>query len=82
MVALTCSTYETDALLEYDAFSLVKTRLEGLDCQTSNEQDDTASVVCQGTIIATYGSEDQNFGLSDRVYQVVNQSGDWLVFGK
>jgi hypothetical protein len=29
MVTLTCEAYETDALLEYDAFSLVQTRLEG-----------------------------------------------------
>ena len=82
MVSLTCSTYETDALLEYDAFSLVKTRLEGLDCQASSVQDNTASVACQGTIIATYGSEDQDFDLSGRVYQVVNHAGDWLVCGK
>ena len=82
MVALTCSEFETDALLEYDAFSLVKTRLEGLDCQTSSEQDNRASVTCQGTIIATYGSEDQDFELSDRVYSMVKQSGDWLVCGE
>ena len=72
MVSLTCNTYETDALLEYDAYSLVKTRLDNLDCQVSSEQADVASVVCQGAIIATYGSEDQDFDLSERVYQVVN----------
>jgi len=81
MVTLTCQSYETDALLEYDAFSLVKTRLEGLDCQAASSDEDRATVSCQGTIIATYGSEDQNFELSERVYQVVNLGGDWLVCG-
>lgn len=82
MVSLTCSNFETDALLEYDAFNLVKTRLDNLDCQVSSEQADSATVVCQGAIIATYGNEDQDFDLSERVYQMVKSGGDWLVCGK
>lgn len=81
MVTLTCDTYEMDALLEYDAFSLVQTRLEDLDCQAGSVEADTASVVCQGAIVATYGSEDQIFELSEREYQVVNRGGEWLVCG-
>jgi hypothetical protein len=78
---LTCADYELDALLEYDAFSLVKTRLEGLDCQATLVEGDNATVICQGEIVATYGNEDQTFDLSERSYAVINQGGIWLVCG-
>jgi hypothetical protein len=80
-VTLTCADYELDALLEYDSFSLVKTRLEGLDCQAADVEGDQSAVTCRGEIIATYGAEDQTFDLSERRYNVVNQGGTWLVCG-
>lgn len=80
-VTLTCPDYEQDALLEYDSFSLVQTRLEGLACQAASADDASAVVTCQGEIVATYGNEDRNFDLSERRYQVENQGGVWLVCG-
>lgn len=80
-VSLTCVDYELDALLEYDAFSLVKTHVEGLECQTVNLDGDKAEITCQGEIVATYGDEERTFGLSERRYQVVNQEGQWLICG-
>lgn len=80
-VTLTCGDFEADALMEYDAFSLVKTRLEDLDCQVVSVEGDVAAVSCQGRIIATYGNENQVFNLDERRYQVLNQGGEWLVCG-
>jgi hypothetical protein len=80
-VTLTCADYELDALLEYDAFGLVNTHIEGLDCQAVSVDGDTAEVTCQGEIVATYGNEDRTFELSERHYQVVKQDGLWLVCG-
>jgi hypothetical protein len=82
LVSLTCPAFEADALLEFDAFSLVTTRLQGLECQAQNPGDTSASVSCQGQIVATYGAEDQEFDLSERVYQVQKQEGNWLVCGQ
>jgi hypothetical protein len=81
LVSLTCPDFEDEALLQFDSFSLVKTKLEGLDCQ-AQVQEDTAQVTCQGQILATYGTEDQQFDLSEKTFQVVNQGGDWLVCGE
>jgi len=81
LVSLTCPDFESDALLQLDSFSLVKTKLDGLDCQ-AQAQDDTAQVTCQGRILATYGTEDQQFDLSEKTFLVVNQGGDWLVCGE
>lgn len=80
LVSLVCPENEANALLEYDSFSLVKTSLEGLDCQ-AEVQDGTAKVTCQGQILATYGTENQQFDLSERVYQVQEKGGDWLICG-
>lgn len=82
MVGLTCQAFEADALLEFDAFSLVKTRLEGLQCQAQDSSEAAASVTCQGQIIASYGAEDQQFDLSGRTYQVQKEGSDWLVCGQ
>lgn len=81
-VGLTCKDFEADALLEFDSFSLVKTRLEGLKCQAQETGESAASVICQGQIIATYGAEDQQFDLSKRTYQVQKEGSDWLVCGQ
>lgn len=81
-ISLTCGDYEADALLMYDAFSLVQTRLENLDCQAIEIVGDSASVACQGKIIASYSNEDQEFELSQNRYQVIQQGGEWLVCGE
>lgn len=81
LVSLVCPDFEEQALLEFDSFSLVKTSLEGLDCQ-AEVQDGAASVTCQGKILATYGTENQQFDLGERVYQVEEKGGDWLICGQ
>lgn len=81
LVSLTCQDYEANALLEYDAFGMVETRLEGLECLTDKVEDGAAQVSCQGQIIATYGAENQSFELSGRFYRVIDQDGAWLVCG-
>ena len=82
LVGLTCKDFEADALLEFDSFSLVKTRLEGLKCQAQDTGESSANVTCQGQIIATYGAEDQQFDLGKRIYQVQKEGSDWLVCGQ
>jgi hypothetical protein len=78
---LSCSDWEDDALLELDSFQSVTTRLDGLACEQTGTDGDTALVLCKGRIIATYNNEDQDLDLSVRTYQVVQESGEWLVCG-
>ena len=79
--ALSCATWEQDALTDLDSFRGVDTRLEGLACAVSGKDGGTTLVSCQGKIIASYNNEDQTFDLSVRTYQVVLQGGDYLVCG-
>ena len=78
---LVCGDWEEDALIELDSFQAVEARLEGMACQQTGSDGETALVDCTGSIIATYNDEDQELDLSVRTYQVVQEGGDWLVCG-
>jgi hypothetical protein len=81
LATLSCGEWEEDALLELDSFQAVTTRLDGLACEQTGTDGDTALVLCNGRIIATYNEEDQDLDLSVRTYQVVQEGGEWLVCG-
>jgi hypothetical protein len=78
---LSCGKWEDSALLELDSFQAVNTRLDGVRCEQTGTDGNTALVLCQGKIVATYNNEDQDLDLSVRTYQVVQQGGEWLVCG-
>ncbi len=78
---LSCKDWEDDALLELDSFQAVTTRLDGMACEQTGTDGDTALVLCKGKIIASYNNENQELDLSVRTYQVVQEGGDWLVCG-
>jgi hypothetical protein len=78
---LSCGEWEDDALLELDSFQAVTARLEGTACEQTGTDGSTALVLCDGKIIATYDTEDQELDLSVRTYQVVEEGGEWLVCG-
>lgn len=81
MVSRVCPAYEMDALLEYDSFALVQATLEGVTCQQIGGDGNSAQVVCQGSIEASYNGELRSFDLSERTYTVLNDGGNWLVCG-
>ena len=81
LTTLSCGEWEEDALLELDSFQAVSARLEGLACEQTGADGDTALVLCNGNIVATYNDEDQELDLSVRTYQVVQEGGEWLVCG-
>lgn len=79
--ALSCASWEPNALLELDSLQAVKARLDGLACQTTGTSDTTSQVNCQGNILATYNGEDQVLDLSVRTYLVEKQGQEYLVCG-
>ena len=81
LTTLSCSEWEDDALLELDSFQAVTARLDGLACEQTGTDGETALVLCNGNIVATYNGEDQQLDLSMRTYQVVQEGGEWLVCG-
>ena len=81
LTTLSCGDWEDDALLELDSFQAVTTKLDSLACEQTGTDGNTALVLCNGKIIATYNNEDQELDLSVRTYQVVQEGSDWLVCG-
>lgn len=78
---LSCADWESMALLELDSLQAVEVRLEGVDCSSSKEIDETYSVNCLGKLLATYNNEAQEIDLSVNTYIVDEQGGDLLVCG-
>jgi len=78
---LSCSDWESDALMELDSLQAVEARLDGLICTDAGSNGEFSLVKCQGIIIRTYNGEDQNMDLSTRNYQVIDQNGEFLVCG-
>jgi hypothetical protein len=81
MVSSVCSEYEMAALLELDSFASVETSLKSVTCKQINADSQSALVVCQGSIEASYNGEMQSFDLSGKTYVVLNDNGNWLVCG-
>lgn len=78
---LSCSDWESNALMELDSLQAVEVRLEGLTCSDSGSSGEFSLVKCQGSLVATYNGEDQNIDLSSRNYRVIDQDGEFLVCG-
>ncbi len=81
LASLSCAAWESTAIMELDSLQAVETRLEGLACRTTGADGGTTLVTCNGKIVATYDTEDQELDLSVRTYHVVQEGGEYLVCG-
>lgn len=81
LISNSCADWEDDALIELDSFALVEVTVDGMSCAESGTDGDKTLVDCQGKFQMSYGGEPQELELSTRTYEVIQQSGDWLVCG-
>lgn len=81
LATLSCPDWEAAAQLELESFAAVTVTLEDAACQESGADGETTLVSCTGKIVANYGNEVLELDLAERSYQVVQQSGDWLMCG-
>ena len=79
--SLSCAAYEPEAQTTLESFNAVETKLKDLSCSVLSQEGDTASVSCNGSIIATYGSEDMTIDLAARTYTAKKEGGDWRMCG-
>lgn len=74
---LLCSEMEADLQREAVSFSgVTDPRIEGLACTAG----DNNIVSCDGTILATYGTSEEEIPLSS--YRVVQEDGEWRWCGE
>jgi len=76
-----CSDYASIAMMDFTSFAIVDTRIDNFSCEAEGEVDGQVSVRCQGNLQANFGNEMRSFDLSSRIYQVVQENGQWLVCG-
>jgi hypothetical protein len=81
LTTLSCSDWEADAQNELASFSAVQVDLRDMSCSESSVDGDTALVSCTGKIIANYGNEVLEINLADRLYQAVQEGGEWRMCG-
>ncbi len=75
---LLCLPMEADLNREISSFaSVTNARIVDMDCQSTAGSD---TVQCTGEIVATYGTEDSSFPLTN--YRVVQEDGEWKWCGE
>ena len=79
--SIACAEWEKDALRDVDAFMGVKAELKDFSCEVENMDAESALVICQGHIDASYGAEVTEFSLQNRQHRVVLEQGEWRICG-
>ena len=79
--ALSCKTWESQALLEMDGFQAVKAELDNVICKEAGSDGAATLVACTGNISLTYNTEKQSLDVSRQTYKVVQEGGDARVCG-
>ena len=78
---LSCKDWEPQARLEFDSFAAVKLALKDPQCQPPGQDGNYTLVTCTGSITANYGAEDLQIDVAGRIFQVVNEGGEWRMCG-
>jgi hypothetical protein len=81
MINYSCTTWEENAKVELNSFTAVTINLENLQCEVTGEDNNYKLVSCEGKIIAGYGNEDLVIDLSDKLFQVLQEDGEWRMCG-
>ena len=81
LVSKVCTSYEPNAMMDFNTFAIVKTSLENFSCQTTTTNENGYDVNCQGSLQAKFGDELRTFDLSKRTFRVVEENGNWLICG-
>jgi hypothetical protein len=81
LALLSCAEWEDDALTTLDSFAAVEVTLVDVGCEAHDVQADSARVACSGALAVSYEGEIRQFDLAEQDFQMVRQSGSWLVCG-
>jgi hypothetical protein len=78
---LSCAEWEESAWLELDSFQGVEVSLQDMQCTQSGTDGNLALVTCSGEFLTSYDGEEMEIDLGTREFELVQQSGEWLVCG-
>ncbi len=78
--SLSCANYESFAATRVTQFENLDARLDGMACEADGELDNGTRVTCEGEIVITYDTDDQQLPLGS--YLVVQEGGEWRMCGE
>ncbi|HSM24196.1 MAG TPA: hypothetical protein VK856_04980 [Anaerolineaceae bacterium] len=81
ITTLSCAEWEEMAWLELDSFQGVEVSLVDMQCTQSGMDGDLGLVSCTGHYLTSYDGEEMQIDLDTREFELVQQSGEWLVCG-
>ncbi|GEM_PF-5447380 len=80
MQSLACAAYDTQALLQAQAFRAMRAELLGVSCSTTAQSGTAATVFCGGVIQTEYNGELRQWELG--AYTMTQENGAWRVCGE
>jgi hypothetical protein len=81
ITTLSCADWEQNALIEVDSLTAVGSKVENLDCTETGQEGDNTFVSCTGNLTLDYNGEAQQIDLSNRIYIVRQEDGEWRMCG-
>ena len=81
ITTLSCAEWEEMAWLELDSFQGVEVSLVDMQCTQTGTDGDLGLVTCSGHYLTSYDGEEMKIDLGTREFELVQQSGEWLVCG-
>jgi hypothetical protein len=81
VITLSCAAWEEQARQELRSFDANTLELKDLQCQEAGQEANATLVTCTGSILANYGAEQMELDLSNQVYKVVQEAGEWRMCG-
>ena len=79
--SLSCSEWESSALLEADSLVGVGSTIQDLSCSQTSQESSTSFVACTGVLALDYNGEAQQIDLSTRTYVARQEAGEWRMCG-
>ncbi len=80
-VNLSCSSWEAQAQIDADTVAITPATAENGQCKVTGKDGNNTLVSCTGKLVLDYNGEKQEINLSDRTYQVVQESSEWRMCG-
>jgi hypothetical protein len=81
MISLSCATWESQARVEAASFKSMKAQLDSVSCKEAGADGNVTLVACTGKIVTSYNGESRDWSVSDKLFKVVQDRGDWRMCG-
>jgi hypothetical protein len=80
MQALSCSSWDNQAIIQAQSFRSMNASLENVACHTVSSDSSQATVACEGHILTEYNGQTRTWELGS--YRFVVESGSWQMCGE